>query len=111
MLAQDNRAEFNRHCRHKMNMWAPYFICANDERDFKEWLTVLISVVSRSNPADDFEYSLDKFIAQWYVYNELYVKDSSEKIFQVRFWIRSWDRGANNLPDVQYYLSNNNYYT
>ena len=49
-------------------MWAPYFICANDEHDFKEWLTALISVVSRSNPADDFEYNLDKFIAQWYVF-------------------------------------------
>jgi hypothetical protein len=67
MKAQRNIIDAKGYNRHKMNMWAPYFICANDERDFKEWLTALISVVSRSNPADDFEYNLDKFISQWYV--------------------------------------------
>jgi hypothetical protein len=54
--------------RHKSNLWAPYFICAEKEQDFKEWLTALFRVISKfASSEDNFETDLEKFLQQAYV--------------------------------------------
>jgi hypothetical protein len=51
-----------------LNLWAPYFICASNEEEFKEWLTALFQVVSKfTTPEENFENNLEKFLQQAYV--------------------------------------------